>query len=122
MNFKLKILTVACRKRHIFVRNGPNVKYELLQMIYCTLQNFLLQDGDTALICAARWGEMDVCKYLCEKKVDISVKNKVSSILGCFISMKLNGPQKWSISSRQMPQGFSIEDIHLLSPSLTGYF
>ena len=51
-------------------------------MIYYLLQNILLQGGDTALILAARWGQISVCKYLCHKQVDINVKNKVSSIIG----------------------------------------
>ena len=51
-------------------------------MIYCLLQNILLQNGNTALILAANYGRMDVSKYLCQKQVNISVKNEVRSIIG----------------------------------------
>ena len=63
----------------------PNIndKVKLHYTHYCIVQIrsrscISLQDGNTALILAARWGHTDVVKILVEHGSNIDIKNKVS--------------------------------------------
>ena len=65
-----------------FCQARPKYKVGYSSPDLLSSQNFLLKDGNTPLTIAARYGEIDVCKYLCEIQADTNVKNKVSSIFG----------------------------------------
>ena len=51
---------------------------------------YLFQDGNTALLAAARWEQLEVVEYLILAKADINATNNVNIFAMYYILMLLN--------------------------------